>query len=215
MVMRKRKFNRRRFVRKRKVSPVATKQYVKKLVRKEVETKYYDDYTSWSGTAIDWTGSLVRLTTIAQGTTDITRVGDKLTLRAVRIKLNFVAADATQCMRLIVFQWYPNTTLVTPTTANILNVVGSPQGVNSMYIHDYDNQFKVLYDRRIAMVLGQNNDYKAISINVPLKFAKKTINFTAASTAGSNHIYIMAISDSGAVGHPSITMYSRVWFDDA
>lgn len=221
MVMRKRKF--RRFRRRaRKFGPgrsLATKSYVKKLVHKESETKFFDT-TPFNGSGIDTTGSFAILSGVAQGIQDSQRIGDKLTLRACRIAYTMVPGDPYNVVRIVVFQWYPNTVLTIPTASLIVEALG----INYMapIRHDHvNNQFKVLYDKRFTMVLpaaagiGADSSVRTGNIIVPMKWVRKSVDFTSASTNAANHLYVYVVSDSAIAANPSITLTSRIWYDDS
>lgn len=200
--------------RSKKNTKVATKTYVKKILHKTNETKYYELGATPGN--VDFNGSLVLLTGLSQGTTDSQRIGDKINLRAFKIHYQLLVGDAYNTFRIIIFQWKPNTQLVTPTVANILvgTTVGTVNAPLANYVWDYQNQFIVLYDK-LHVLDALNMSTKAYRKTVKLKFAKKTIEYYAASTAASNHLYMLCISDSGAAAHPTIQYQTRVMYDDS
>lgn len=213
MVLFKRRRGKRFRRRVRKREKLATQKYVKKALHTLVETKYFD--TTSTGTSIDYSGTLVNLTLIPQGSTDVTRVADKATLRAVRLNFAFGVGDAFNEFRIIIFQWYPNTTLLSPIVADILAYTGSNLACQSPYVHDYQNQHAVLLDRRFQLVNGTEAAVMVRKYKLPMKYCRKTINFTAGTTGGSNHLYALFISDSAAATHPNVQYITRVYFDDS
>lgn len=196
----------------RRKSKLATRTYVKKLIAKESETKYYDKLATAN---VDASGSLIRLTEVPIGQTDSSRIGDKLTMRAFQFKLQFGIADTYNMLRVILFQWYPNTTLSPPAGNDILiGTLGLLTSFMSMYTHDYLNQFHILYDKMMYVDSARNHQQTIVK-KINLKYAKKVINFTAGSIEGSNHLYLLLVSDSTAASHPGFNLESRVWYDDS
>lgn len=202
------------------VGALATKGYVRKLVRKEIETKFFDKYTA-NGIGLpdpaDASGSAFYiLSAIPQGAGDSARDGDKCRVRALMLRGEVFGADSTNVLRLIVFQYKSNTSLHAVAVNELLQslYVGTAYAPHAPYTHDYQNQFIVLYDRQIYTDTLSHPSVP-FTIKVKLKYAKKQIAFTAGGTNGSNHIYFLCLSDSTAVQHPSIAFISRLWYDDA
>lgn len=201
---------------KRMGKALATKKYVTRLLRRTIETKYhdasYDNAVTASGTIV-----AVPLTAIPLGTTDYERIGDKTTIRSIKIRLQFTIAtgDAYNMLRLIIFQWYPNSSQVTPVVSNILaSIMGSSDSYLSFYVHDLQNQYHVLYDKTMYVDNVRNQQYTLIK-KLKLKYAKKTLNFLAGTTEASNHVYVLLLSDSTAATHPEVSYFTRVWYDDS
>lgn len=209
------RYSRRRNFRRssRSTRGVATKQYVKKQIHKLSETKYFDALFSAN---VDSTGTVADMTNIPQGTTDSTRIGDKITLRGSILRLKISVSDAFNFIRVILFQWYPNTLLSVPTVGTILfDTTTADRAITSPYVHDYQNQFKVISDKVYRGVLDDSNMIAFRVMKPYMKYVKKTINFSAASVNGSNKLYMMAISDSGAITHPAVFAYWRIYYDDS
>lgn len=196
---------------RKKNNTLATKKYVKKQISKDIETKYFD--IQRPSDDIDYSGRIDRLTGVSQGTTDSTRIGDKLTMRSLRISYEATVADSTNMVRFIIVQWFPNSTLLAPTSSYVLSTIGSALAPQSPYIHDYKNQFNVLYDKVHIL----STDYPRIvrKFWLKMKWAKKVINFSAGTSEGSNHLYMIRISDSSAVTHPTSNILTRLNYDDA
>lgn len=211
------KSNRRKFRRrfKKAMKDPASKAYVKRMIRKDVETKYDDAIFSANVDSLG-TGALVDIFDPSQGTGDGQRIGDKTTYRSLKLRYKItVQAVSPVQVRIIVFQWYPNTVLSVPTPSTILWDLTAPdRSVTSPYYHDYQNQFQILYDRvHTVSNAGPTGIYHVK--NFSLKYVKKTCNFAAGGLNGSNKLYVMAVSSSNAVNHPYVFMYTRVYYDDA
>lgn len=216
----KKKYVGRRF---KKRDKLATRTYVKKLIRKDVETKYIDAQWPTGGyRQVDWsaTHTFQVLTAMGQSTTDVTRIGDKVTLRSIHIRLQFAFPGSpfpTNPLRLVVFQWHPTSSLVAPTPSRILvpAYLGTINAPSSPFIHDYDPNYTILVDKYFSLTV-ENPANVIKHIRVRLKYAKKTIAFDAGSLDAANHVYAMLLTDS-AVGSASILslMIARVFYDDA
>jgi len=193
--------------------PLATKSYVKSMISREIETKYAD--TIGFGTVVSSAGTLSsNLISTTQGVADFgQRVGDRLKLKgSIEFRAISAKGDTDQIMRMVVFQWKPNDALIAPSISSILR--NGPTGVPdwaSLYVYDYSSQYTILYDKTFlwgADILYHHHDYR-----IPIKLHQ--VQYTAASTACSNGIYIIFLSDSAAIVHPTISYSARVRYDDA
>lgn len=193
----------------------ATKKYVKKLFDKNIENKFLD-LNEVPTNIVQGIGFLERLTPISQGTTDVTRIGDKVRLKALFLDYQIVCSDATNLVRVVVFQWHPQTNLVAATLTEIFQyfAIGDNREVLSPYVHDYGDQFRVLYDRLYTLDLASayTKSFKGV---ISLKRAKKQMAYAAGGSQGSNQLYIAVLSDSSAASHPTFTYVSRVIYEDA
>lgn len=202
----------RRYRRKPKTVSKSTKKFVnfkiKTAIRKNIETKYHDVTIS---EAVSTVASIGSLTDVSQGQTDTTRIGDKLTIRGLSGRASMLGADASNLIRIIIFQWH-HTDSVAPVIADILSSSGDPR---SNFVHDTQNQYTVLYDKLFTLTSAGDKLVRAWIFRPRLKYAKKTINYSAGSTVGSNKIYRLFLSDSGASVHPSFNWSCRFYYDDA
>lgn len=187
------------------------RQMIKSTMHFEDELKYY--VTSDTATGVGFSGTVSSLCTIPQGITDITRVGDSLNLEEIEFHYAWSYGDPTNACRLILFQWYPQST---PAVVNVLyQGPGTALAPYSPYNVDVESQYKILYDETIYvnnLSLPQVGTTKVIKIKEGFK---RRLDFVAGSTTGSNQIYKLMISDSGAVPNPSLNSYSRVRYTDA
>lgn len=206
-----RKFKR-KFKKYMKNKKLATKSYVKMQLAKNIENKYQD--IARIGDNIDYNGRIDRFTGVIQGQSDTTRLGDKLTIKSLHLSYYAVSTDPNQTFRLIIFQWYPNTTLAPPIAADILALTGAASAISQYYVWDILNQFNILYDKvHVLNDASTTSIHKKIKVN--LKYAKKLINFTAATQEGSNHLYMLRISDVTGTNLVSSNFVSRFIFEDA
>lgn len=208
---------RRRYKKPKKVAtkvPAPVKNFVEKKLRSLDETKYNDSLFQAN---VDNVGTISDMFAPTQGTADQNqRVGDKLTLRGSRFSLKMTAGDATNFVRILLIQWYPSTLLTVPTVATVLfDVSSSDRAITSPYVHDYQNMFHVIYDKVFTLGQDDNAETRSKVFKPRFKYVKKTVQFNAGGINGSNKLFMIAISDSGALAHPAVFAYWRTYYDDA
>lgn len=210
------------------------KRAIRKIVQKGYELKWFQP--SLSSQAITSAGTVVGMTDIPQGDTDQTRDGDQVSL-AGALKLNYQLdvdlgndiLQQTPTIRIVVFQWHPQTEsggATEPTLANLFN--NGPSGapdVYSFFNHDNRFMFTVLLDRIHRLVgpggattLAYNPKVSLIKRHI-VKYKKRVrrkIQFSAGSTViAVNHLYICYLSDLAAdAQNPTITWTAKLVFHD-
>lgn len=209
-------YQRRRFSRyRRKPSMGTRKRRYKKFVRKvkhianTAGEKKYFAVSSGGPQTVDYSGVITSISNVAQGDTDVARDGDQLYLRSLEIHWEAIVADVFNVLRFIVVQWYPATT---PVVSDILLTPGTVDSHMSPYNHDTRFQFRILYDKRVTI----NTDKPSALLKVRIRrFARRRIQYLGGTTDGQNKIYVLKISDSGAVPHPTIQNFSKLNFGDS
>lgn len=189
------------------------KSIVKRTLNECKETKYL--LTSNVPATVPAAGVFHKLSNIAQGVTDSQRIGDAICINKLHLKYTVWAGDATNLIRVIVFQWKDNDSTA-PTLPDILTQAGGTPGYEyyGSYVHDnLGNKFNVLYDKLIGMNLASGAP-KSVNKNMNMKYFKKEIEFVAGGGNGFNHIYMLAISDSAASTHPSLQFSSYLTYTD-
>lgn len=207
-------FRRRRFSRfRRKPSMGNRKRRYKRFVRKvkhianTAGEKKYFAVSSGGPQTVDSTGTITSISNIPQGDTDNTRDGDQAYIRSLELFWEADAADVFNVLRLLVVQWYPATT---PLVTDILLTTGV-DGFMSPYNHDQRFQFRVIYDKRVTI----STDRPAANFRVRLRrFGRRRIQYLGGTTDGQNKLYLLKISDSGAVSHPFIQNFTKLNFSD-
>lgn len=174
------------------------------------ELKFYISNTFAGGTASSTTAGIADVATVPQSagaSTDQSRVGDELYLRSFQIRYAFIAADAYNICRLIVFQWHQDDS---PLADDILADI--TYGVMSPYRKDTKGHYTILMDN--VHVVDTNNpaEYRKKFIS---RGFKKKIRYDAGSTTGQNKIFFLHVSDSSAVTHPSLRIETQINFMDA
>lgn len=220
----------------------ATKSDVVKIVRKQLKSvQEMKQHTVGLATTDVYSGTAaVRqydLTAIAQGVLDTQRDGDEIYLKHIKIRL-FVCNQETVTSndyvnwRVFVFQYMDNPlsgATQNPNIANFLltsNANGGTYGAFSSRNQDHFSSYHVLYDKFFRTVLGGkanspgDNPAYATSfvINVPLKYAKRKVEYVAGSVNGPNHIWMLITTgqaDVGAANNPFFLFDATVSFTDS
>jgi len=177
-----------------------------------LEVHYFD--TIAVATSVSTAGTFYDLTLVPQGNTDVTRGGDMVS--AVNIEwmaqafIGSSAGDYTNILRFVIFQWFAETSADPPSLGQLFNTAAS--ACYSPFAHDNDQKLHVLADETFPLSLnGPSIECKRGRI----VRMNRDIRYIAAGTNGTNHIYALAVSDSGAVPHPFFNMGVRFNFFDA
>lgn len=189
------------------------KAIVREELKEDVEVKYL--LTNHQSLSIDTTGELYSLTNVSQGTGDSNRIGDEIKISALELRINALYGDTTNYLRIIVFQWLANDDISAPIVGDVLyDASSSIPYVLSYYNNDtLGSDYSVLYDK----VHSLNNTYKtnfSQNIFIPMKYAKKKVQYVAGTTNGSHKLYILLCSDSGAIPHVTVNMVARLTYVD-
>jgi len=185
---------------------VATKSYVRRALRKNLEVKYRS--LEYSSTA-DTTGTFIDISVVSPGTAVDNRIGDRY--KPVSMKFNFATqlADLTNRMRMIIFQWHPNDNIDIPQVSELL-ITTAGYETQAPINPNFKSQFTILRDQIITLDAAHVlRDYKFIVR------PRRHVEFNNASNTGRNHIYLFLISDSAVATHPSYTVTILNSFTDA
>jgi len=162
------------------------------------------------------TGSILApgLTNIGQGVGVSQRTGDTVFYKKLFLNYTIDAqnSDIFSNGRVIVFQWKPNTTLLAPTVADILQTTS----MYSMYDWQNSNQYIIIYDKIHSLAglatapsaSGNQNFFGSISLSKALK----RVEFTTAAAGGSNQLFLLIIGDSVLAPFPTFTYQTRITY---
>lgn len=205
------------------------KKQVKRLIGNVQEVKF--DITSIATTGVISTTPIIEGHTLPpQNVTDGGRIGDEIYLKSFEYKLmvqkDGASANASDVLRVIVFQWKPNSTVLAPTAAQILltDPITTAVNVRSYFQQDYKDQYRILSDRVWKMTGTYNVGTGAFNescnqyhhVRVPLKKAHKSVQFTAATNAGANRLYILLIGNiASGSAPPTYQLVSHTRFTDS
>lgn len=223
-----------RTYRSKKTIAKAVKHEIVAYEKKNMEMKFYPASVGvqffYGGTA----GTIFQhLTGVAQQITDSDRVGDRIRLHSVEFEMVLfngggATANTYNDTRVIIFQY--NAPDMSPTAAQmfITNNILGVGAVNNAYSArniDYLQVCHSLVDKCYhteqgvpnALNYAQTGNFtKHIKIKVPLKYAKKTISFQAASTNTNNGLWACIIGSSGSVAtNPFFGMKWELHYTDA
>lgn len=203
---------RRKFFRKkgRKLTKTQRKQ-VKQIISSVQEHKIFDTVNA---TTVSYAGSVIPLSDIPIGTSDLGRIGDQIVPTSLEMRFNWFAADSTNFCRAILFRWMPSFGTDPPAPGDILELVSSTNAVNSPIRQDTRNYFNVLMDKTWSLVLSGDTVIK--DFRRTMKMAKRKIQYISNSTTDqTGGIYMLFITDSSLTAHPAINYYFRLRFTDS
>lgn len=210
------------------------KKEVKSIIKKAVEYKHFTANIPGYGSST--TGEVTGISAVPQGDTDTDRDGDRLKLAStlyfryeIRLQSGSLG-DNTNIVRVMVFQWRPNTT---PQVADILNNGPASGGAGPDYLsalqHDTRMNYKILYDRTHFLAGNGYIDTVTNLINAPygccskvvrsptisLKNVNHQIQFQSGGLVGNNKLYTLTISDSSVVPHPTVVIGIKFLYTDS
>lgn len=197
--------------------PTLTQQ-IQRVLTKTLESKYWA--TNQAPTNVDYSGTVTSLTDVVTGTTDQSRIGDKIKPKYMYFNFQAVAADTTNMVKVVIFRWAPPSSTGPPVVPGIQDVldgvvINSDNACLGNYVWDNRANFTVLKAETFALanhsagpLLAERQWY------IDLKSAPM-IQYTASSIHGKYKIFVLVISDSGAIPYPTIQWYSRFVYYDA
>lgn len=200
----------------------AVKKIVKYEMKKEDEAKQFQSGVTsqvYYGTTAGATATLKALIVPDQGVADNQRVGDSIKLKMLTIRITFfnnygMTANPANLGRLIIFQYKQSNTVSAPLLSNMF-ITGSGSGeVNVYSSQNRDNAhiYTILYDRPFFTAGSGGSSatesyQRHMVIKVPLKFAKKQINFLAGGVNATDQIYLCVLGEQGTVGSNPFCTY--------
>lgn len=184
------------------------KSQVKKILSANEETRAFDTYERIQ---VSSTGSITDLSTIVQG--DAVNQREANLVNPVSIRLFFYSeiADSTNICRYIVFRWHEDDTFDAPVPGDVLNLGALASDLQWINMTNYGQRknFTILYDSVHRLDSSFQHHFEAKKLKL-----KKKIAFDTGVNTGKDHIYLLRISDSTAVTHPSMTVYARLYYKD-
>lgn len=235
------KYNRRRRYKKykKRLGPAmvkAVKSVCQKQILKNAEMKVYSINTTAGNTVVLGAGTFFSCLDIAQGTTEITRIGNEINLHSITFRLELLhgrwqavgyPGQNNILWRVIVFQYKQDDT-VGPTDGELMkqstaNPLGTAQYCPlATRNQDYFNIYHILYDKchmtaqqTDAGNLGTYSLYetaKYLDIRVPMKHVKRKIQYSTntAPVYKVNNIIICFYNDADPAQFFNATYYPKV-----
>jgi len=171
------------------------------------ETKFFTP--SQLAVGVDFSGSLWQISAIPQGDTDSQRDGDSLRYKHISLRFGWSAGDGANFVRVVLFKWSDRTT---PTSATILQIVGTANAPFSSFTWDSKKQITLIYDELFALVDEADNSIVCRKIE---RVVRGTPQYQAATINGTHQIWLLAISDSGATPNPQFNFVAQLTYTDS
>jgi len=192
---------------------LATVGQVKALIAKKEELKQFDTYES---IGVSSSGAVTDLSVLVQGAAPSNRDGGVISAKSIRLNCYSVLADTTNMCRWVVFQWTGNDANDAPSVSEVINTGALGSGLQFMdmlYPTNGPTNFRVLLDITHNLDANHEQMYTQHLVKIPPRLSK--ITYGAGVTTGVNHVYLIRISDSTAATHPTMVIYSRLYFTDS
>jgi len=181
------------------------KSAVQKQIDKNLDFKYL--LTAVSAQTVSTSIGSTLLTSIAQGDTSSNRTGNNIDVRSIQIQGYVTYADTTNILRIF---------LVQEMQYNVISTLSSmflnPSDVTGIRDAEYMKMFKVHKEWKFYLT-SQNKPQANITYykrcDIKLKY-----NGSAGSNGIINRLWLVYISDSGTVTHPTINATVKVSFTD-
>lgn len=193
------------------------KLQISKMIEDPVEKKYYD--TSYDTVNVLLTPTVVDLTSPAEGTGSDQLIGSSLQLQSIQYRFAFTRGDDTNYVRYLIFQWRPDSQHDLPSWNQMFqyHTAGFPISlVDIMSPYQLGeggtNNFKILVDEQFY--IDADNPIQIVKGFINKGFTK-SIECNGSIQQGTNHIFLMFLSDSSMTSHPNISGYTRIRFTDS
>lgn len=191
-------------------------QAVRKAVNKQIqaaqETRQW--LTSITSTSVTTAGLMSNtLFSPVQGNTFLNRDGDEVKYDRIRIDGDIVVASTTNALRTILFKWHQDTAVEVPVALDIVDTRGIYLGAANAPFSDIQfnqakkKKFTVLSDQ--LHYVDQGN--QIVRFRIHQKLAGKAL-FNEGVSTGKNQLFLLAISDDGAVSYPGLAYVSEITF---
>lgn len=197
---------------------VQVKKTIKQILSNHIQNKLWTDAHTAS---VDFAGGVYHITPIPQGATEHSRVGNSIRPKRLRMRVHAGVADNTNMVRMIIFRWRPSAATGVPTPASILDnsaptaFIGTTNAPLMPLNWNDRSMYSVLWDRTFVLD-SQSPQQAVLTLDLFGKKLSPRIEYVDASTtAVLGGLYVLYISDSGAVSHPSLTFVSELEFEDA
>lgn len=204
------------------------KLQIEKMITSVPEKKYYD--YGFNGIGISSTPAFYDLISPLQDLTSDGAIGNQIRLLSLQFNLQFVLSDATNWIRMVIFQWYDDTTPTGAVTTNAVPVWNRifqfANGAGGTPIDQYERMspylvgtgrgpiFKVLKDEQFT--LDVDNPQQLFKGFINKGYRKEIgLNYSIVIPSGVNKIWVMLVSDSAAAPNPTITGNFRSRFIDS
>jgi hypothetical protein len=185
--------------------------------------KYFDTVTGLDTTTSS--GKVTNLSAIPQGASISNRVGDEIYLESIEFAMNIqfivTAAGSASALRLILFQYYLDTSLASASASTVLQYTAQPYALASPFnmTNLRQENFGIIWEQLFPLAGNVNTangvgNYGPTSTFIRKVFPiKRRLRYDAAATTGNGHLYLLAVTDSSTAG-PTYSWVSRVNYSD-
>lgn len=143
--------------------------------------------------------------------------GTSIDVKSLKIRCHTIAQDGTQCMRIIVYQWFD---AGAPSGTDILNSTSMGTVTAPLSPRTWPTtKFRILHDELFQLqntatfVGGLGTDHVS-EIYIPGRKIQR-IDFNAGTAVPQRGaLYMLAVSDSGALNHPALYSAWEIVFTD-
>lgn len=205
------------------------KKVVNRQIAKITELKFFD--TKMSSKRVQRGSNpqaVTCLTLVAQGLLDENRVGDKLTLTSLNMRITVQLSQQTTAIslysvhRIIILQYHPqyDCSVAIPLTYFMFPSDTGQEYTRGQYTIDRKKDFSIIYDKTFSFYdsnAGGSMANKFHGYNISLKRAQKDVQYDAASAStmrNSLWCYVLG-PDDNAVTNPVTFGTWRIRFRDA
>lgn len=185
------------------------KKAVRKVLLNNLESKHL---LISSSSNVSTTASFVHLSNISAGDSSAHREGNKCLATSIDLRYKITIADTTNTVRLIVFSFTGGDT---PTVDNVLDNAGT-FFTEAALQGEPDVKFKIYYDKVFNMrsvynpiVTGRIRKRLNGNKGLVLRYVD-----TTGSNLGAQQLWMLLISDSGAVTHPGVDFTGWLHFKE-
>lgn len=198
--------------------PRIKRKRAQKLSRRAValthETRYL--LSDAAATSLSTTPSFTVLNLMQQGDTAGTRDGNKIYLQSVDLRVQLIVADTTNLVRmLLVYDRQSNAS--NPSAVGIANILDVPAAASQALgpqLIPTKRRYNILLDRIFTLDLVDKYTWmihKHIKIN---KYTEYNGNAGTVADIITGGLYLIFISDSTAVSHPTMQFTAKLFFKD-
>lgn len=189
----------------RKVNKLASQ------VRKQApEVNYTNELVAATNTSTS--GTLTNLISYpaqaAGNTTDLTRLGDKIKVKDVELRMYLTSVNILTAIRVVVFIDKRNQSAAVTDVFESGTLVATQNAVNALKVHDYEDRYTFLYDKTFDF---GDSDREVKTIVKKFNFKKGLdIEFLAGATTVTKNALKMIVIGTGAT--PQYMYQSRCHF---
>lgn len=204
----------------------------KSQVRSIVSKTLHPENKLWRGylnTTASRTTTITDLFAPSQGDSEVGRTGDRVRTKRMSFRYQFVAADAYNACRIVIFRYKQDSFTDPPTEAELFDTTpGIAYAPNYQYNSDSSYKFEILYDKTHiletavtyngatpVLIYTGKSTYNSHTINLFGKKVASNVIFNPGVASGKNKIFVAYVSDSvSATPHPTFLITSTVHYQD-